>query len=151
MPTAYKVIPAPDRPLKGKAHKNPQDGFAAAVEQAINAQAAKGWQYLRTDTLPCQVRQGLTGKTTVFRSVLVFERADQADTAQAGTALAGAAQTGAAQDTPAAPPPARAPAPVTPKPITAEPPLTRMPPRRAPETHPAPHLDNRPAPQQADD
>lgn len=118
MPTAYKVIPAPDRPLKSKAHKTPQAQFAAAVEEAINAQAAEGWRYLRTDTLPCEVRQGLTGKTTVFRSVLVFERAED----------------GATEPETAAPA------------VAPEPPLTRTTPEPAPAAEQTPpQQDERPA------
>jgi hypothetical protein len=40
----------------------------------MNDLGAEGWEYQRTDTLPCEERQGLTGKTTQFRHVLIFRR-----------------------------------------------------------------------------
>ncbi len=41
----------------------------------MNAMGADGWEYQRTDTLPCEERVGLTGRTTVFQNMLVFRRA----------------------------------------------------------------------------
>ena len=36
--------------------------------------AANGWEYVRAETLPCEERSGLTGRTTVYHNVLVFRR-----------------------------------------------------------------------------
>jgi hypothetical protein len=40
----------------------------------MNDMAREGWEYLRADTLPCEERAGLTGKTTTYQNVLVFRR-----------------------------------------------------------------------------
>lgn len=70
----YKVVPAPLRGTKEKGLKTPEDRFAKALSDAINALAAEGWEYVRTDTLPSEERSGLRSKTTVFRNMLVFRR-----------------------------------------------------------------------------
>lgn len=71
----YKVVPAPTRGVKAKGVKSVEDRFAHALEVAMNELAAAGWEYLRTDTLPCEQREGLMSKTTVFQNMLVFRRA----------------------------------------------------------------------------
>ena len=71
----YKVVPAPTRGRKIRGVNTPADRFAHALEDAINELAADGWEYLRTDTLPAEERQGLTGRTTVYQNMLVFRRA----------------------------------------------------------------------------
>ncbi len=71
----YKVVPAPTRGRKVKGVKTAADRFARAVEDTINDLAEEGWEYLRTDTLPAEERQGLTGRTTVYQNLLVFRRA----------------------------------------------------------------------------
>lgn len=70
----YKVIPAPMRGLKGRGVKTAQDRFANALQTVMNEQADEGWEYLRTDTLPCEQREGLMSKTTVYQNMLVFRR-----------------------------------------------------------------------------
>ncbi len=40
----------------------------------MNEMGGDGWEYLRADTLPCEERQGLTGKTVKYHSMLVFRR-----------------------------------------------------------------------------
>lgn len=74
----YKVVPAPARGLKAKGVKTAEDRFANALQTAMNEQAADGWEYLRADTLPCEQREGLMGKTTVYQNMLVFRRAKEA-------------------------------------------------------------------------
>lgn len=71
----YKVVPAPTRGRRVKGVKTPADRFARAVEDVINDLAEDGWEYMRTDTLPAEERQGLTGRTTVYQNLLVFRRA----------------------------------------------------------------------------
>ena len=71
----YKVVPAPTRGLKAKGLKTAEDRFANALQTAMNEQAADGWEYLRTDTLPSEQREGLMSKTTVYQNMLVFRRA----------------------------------------------------------------------------
>ncbi len=74
----YKVVPAPVRGTKAKGVKTPEDRFALALQTAMNELAADGWEYLRTDTLPCEQREGLMSKTTVYQNMLVFRRAKSA-------------------------------------------------------------------------
>ena len=70
----YKVIPAPLRGLKGKGVKTAEERFANALQTVMNEQANDGWDYLRTDTLPSEQREGLMGKTTVYQNMMVFRR-----------------------------------------------------------------------------
>jgi hypothetical protein len=79
----YKVVPAPTRGLKARGVKTAEDRFAHALESAINELAASGWEYLRTDTLPSEQREGLMGKTTVYQNMLVFRRAKKSTQATA--------------------------------------------------------------------
>ncbi len=71
----YKAVPAPRKGEKARGVKTTEDRFALALTHAINAMAKDGWEYLRTDSLPCEERVGFTGKTTVFQTVMVFRRA----------------------------------------------------------------------------
>lgn len=71
----YKVIPSPAKGIKGGDLKGAEGRFAHAVESAINALAASGWEYQRTDLLPSEERQGLTSSKTVYRSLMIFRRA----------------------------------------------------------------------------
>ena len=71
----YKVVPAPIKGQKAKGLKTTADRFANALELVMNEQARAGWDYVRADTLPCEEREGLMGKTTVFQNMLVFRRA----------------------------------------------------------------------------
>lgn len=79
----YKVVPAPVKGIKAKGVKTPEGRFALGVEEAINALAAEGWEYQRSDVLPSTERVGLTGSETHWRTLLVFRRAiaETADTA----------------------------------------------------------------------
>lgn len=70
----YKVVPAPTRGQKGKGVKGADGRFANALQGQMNALAAEGWQFLRSETLPNEERSGLTGSATTFRSVMVFQR-----------------------------------------------------------------------------
>ena len=70
----YKVVSAPTKGVKAKGVKTPEARFALGIEQAINALAADGWEYQRSDVLPSEERQGLTGSATHWRTLLVFRR-----------------------------------------------------------------------------
>ena len=70
----YKVVPAPDRGLKARGVKGPEGRFAHALEVVMNDMGAEGWEYQRAETLPSEERQGLSGRTTVYRNMLVFRR-----------------------------------------------------------------------------
>lgn len=71
----YKVVPAPRRGEKAKGIKRTEDRFALALTQIMNELGQDGWDYVRSDTLPCEERSGLTSKTTTFQNMLVFRRA----------------------------------------------------------------------------
>jgi len=70
----YKVVPAPKRGLKARGVKTPEARFANAIETLMNDLGAEGWEFQRSDTLPNEERQGLTGRSTEFRTILVFRR-----------------------------------------------------------------------------
>ncbi|KEO51303.1 hypothetical protein [Thioclava pacifica] len=78
----YKVVPAPARGEKERGLKTGADRFAHTLSAVMNEMAAKGWDYLRAETLPAEERAGLTGKTTVYHNLLVFRRAVSLDPAQ---------------------------------------------------------------------
>ena len=79
----YKVVPAPRKGLRGKGVKGAEARFANALQTVMNELGAEGWEYQRTDCLPAEERQGLTGRTTVFQNMLVFRRPleEEAETA----------------------------------------------------------------------
>ena len=70
----YKVVPAPRKAGKVKGVKGTDARFAHELAQLMNEYGADGWEYQRTDTLPCEERSGLTSKVTKFQNVLVFRR-----------------------------------------------------------------------------
>lgn len=70
----YKVLPAPARGVKVKGVKTTEDRFAHALMSVMNDLGEDGWEYVRADTLPCEERTGLTGKTTRFQNMLIFRR-----------------------------------------------------------------------------
>ena len=70
----YKVIPAPRKGRKARGVKGAEARFSLAVQQVMNDLGGDGWEFLRSETLPSEERQGLTSTQTVFRSVLVFRR-----------------------------------------------------------------------------
>ena len=84
----YHVVPAPRRGEKARGAKTTEERFALALTRLMNDLGHDGWEYLRADTLPCEERAGLTGKTTAFQHMLVFRRT--AAPAQAAPAQAGA-------------------------------------------------------------
>jgi len=75
MPFEYSVVPAPKKGQKAKGVRSAEDRFAYALQQIMNDKGAEGWEYVRTDTLPSEERQGLTGSKTVYQNVMVFKRA----------------------------------------------------------------------------
>ena len=70
----YKVISAPNRGVKAKGVKSPEDRISPALEEVMNQMAAEGWEYQRAETLPSVERSGLTSTTTNWRNVLVFRK-----------------------------------------------------------------------------
>lgn len=84
----YKVVPAPVKGTKARGAKTGADRFALALQTIMNDHAGDGWEYQRADTLPCEEREGLMGKTTVFQNMLVFRREKQAAVMQDPVVLA---------------------------------------------------------------
>lgn len=70
----YRVISAPNRGVKAKGVKTPEDRFSHALEEVMNRMAVEGWEYQRAETLPSVERSGLTSTTTNWRNVLVFRK-----------------------------------------------------------------------------
>ncbi len=72
----YKVIPAPKRGEKARGARSTEDRFALALTTLMNQLGRDGWEFQRSDTLPCEERTGLTGRiTTSYQNMLVFRRA----------------------------------------------------------------------------
>ena len=78
----YKVVPAPKKGLKAKGIKSAEDQYANALETAMNALGAEGWEYQRSETLPSEKRSGLTRRVTTFQNMLVFRRAVAVDVSE---------------------------------------------------------------------
>ncbi|MGB0661659.1 MAG: DUF4177 domain-containing protein [Mangrovicoccus sp.] len=70
----YRVIPAPLKGRKERGLKSPQERYAAALTEVLNAEAEKGWEFVRAEVLPSQERKGLAGSKSVIVNVLVFRR-----------------------------------------------------------------------------
>jgi hypothetical protein len=78
----YKTIPAPRKGEKARGIKGTDARFAHAFQTALNAQAAEGWEYQRSETLPVEHRTGLASKAVTQQSVLIFRRALETEIAQ---------------------------------------------------------------------
>lgn len=71
----YKVVPAPTRPEKAKGGKSTAEKFALSLTSFMNEYGRDGWEYVRAETLPCEVKKGLFGRSdTTFQTLLVFRR-----------------------------------------------------------------------------
>ncbi len=87
----YRVIPAPTKGQKAQGVKGAEARYAFAIEDLMNRMGADGWEYQRSDTLPMEVREGLTGTTTKFQTLLVFRRATGVEATKAAPATQAAA------------------------------------------------------------
>ncbi|MCC6000544.1 MAG: DUF4177 domain-containing protein [Pararhodobacter sp.] len=96
----YKVIPAPARAIKVKGLKTTAERFAYVLTEALNREAEQGWEFVRSESLPCEERKGLMSTTRSTQTVLVFRRAlyapDDTDDDETPFSLASGAQ-GAAE------------------------------------------------------
>lgn len=70
----YRVVPAPHRGEKARGLKTTGERFAHAMTLLLNEMAADGWEYVRADTLPCEERTGITGRSSSFQNLLTFRR-----------------------------------------------------------------------------
>lgn len=84
----YKVVPAPTRATKVKGLKTTAERFAHLLAERINAEAAGGWQFVRTETLACEERKSLGGTRTTMQTVMIFVRTLGQVRPDAGAALA---------------------------------------------------------------
>jgi hypothetical protein len=69
----YRVVPAPRTPIKARGVKGDGPRFAFTLEEALNAPAGDGWEYVRSETLPCEHR-GWFSRRTEEQTVLIFRR-----------------------------------------------------------------------------
>ncbi|MGB3146341.1 MAG: DUF4177 domain-containing protein [Paracoccaceae bacterium] len=83
----YKAIPAPTRGEKTRGAKTTADRFAVTLSALLNAEARDGWEYQRTETLPCEERVGFTKRQTTQVTLLILRR-DLANAAPAAEAAA---------------------------------------------------------------
>ncbi|WP_052245530.1 DUF4177 domain-containing protein [Halocynthiibacter namhaensis] len=70
----YKVVPAPLKGIKSKGARGTDARFAAALMEAMNEMGKDGWEYQRSETLPCESRSAMGKKSTQFLNMLVFRR-----------------------------------------------------------------------------
>lgn len=114
----YKVVPAPVRPGKVKGLRSPADRFAHALGEVLNAWAAQGWEYLRTETFTIEERRGLLGRVVTTTQTVLILRRERAE--RAATTLP-------ARERAAPPLPGRSPASPAPVGAAAEPPAEARP------------------------
>ena len=129
----YKVVPTPRRPKRAKGVKGNSARFANVLTDAMNTEAAGGWEFVRTETLPMEAKPGMfSRRVESFQSVMVFRRGiyDPHEEARgasvAAPAVAGVAAVGAlSAPIEAVAVPDTSPAPLTaergPEPLPAEP------------------------------
>jgi hypothetical protein len=143
----YKVVPAPARAAKVRGLKTTGERFSHALTEVLNDLGAEGWEYLRSETLPCEERKGWFGGTrTSTQIVLIFGRllpaarsataqpALRAETAQPALRAEAVAQTAAAAE-----------------PVALREPLRAEPrPELRPEPRPEPRAEPRAEPQRAE-
>ncbi len=70
----YKCVAAPKKTKSFKGVRSHEDLFAAVIAEVMNDMAAKDWEYLRAESLPCEEKSGLTSRVEAYQSVLVFRR-----------------------------------------------------------------------------
>ena len=100
----YKVVPTPRRPKRAKGVKGNSARFANVLTDAINAEAAGGWEFVRTETLPMEAKPGIFARRVeMFQSVMVFRRGiydprEEAGPVRAAPVIASVAAAGTLQD-----------------------------------------------------
>lgn len=76
---SYKTVAAPRRARKAKGVKGADALLAHAMGELISEEAAGGWEYVRTDSLPVEEGGGLFSRpVTTWRAVMTFRRAEEA-------------------------------------------------------------------------
>lgn len=76
----YKVLPTPRRAKRAKGVKGEPARFAHALTDVMNLEAAEGWEFFKSETLPMESKSGMfKGLTETFQSVLIFRRSLEDD------------------------------------------------------------------------
>lgn len=71
----YKAVAGPERGKRQRGCRTVSDRVAAAMEEIIRTEAVGGWEYLRTDLVAVEERDGwLSRRRAMHCSVLVFRR-----------------------------------------------------------------------------
>ncbi|MEM9063652.1 MAG: hypothetical protein AAGD13_24605 [Pseudomonadota bacterium] len=125
----YKCVGAPEKAKRRRGAKTRSDRVAATMQDIIAAEAVGGWEYLRTDLIPVEEKNGFFSRAhEVHRAVLIFRRGEpeamqsrplRADSVSPGPAMVAPVpqapqpvQPVAAEPEPVAPEPVPQPAPV---------------------------------------
>ena len=74
----YKVVTAPRTGRRIKGVRGVEARFAMTVEEVINDSASDGWEYVRTETLPCEHR-GWLRRRVEDHTVLIFRRSREVE------------------------------------------------------------------------
>ena len=75
----YKVIPAPRKGERARGVRSAEARLARTLQAVMNEQADEGWEYQRSDTMPCEQRKGMIGRIMVAQTMLIFRRAVAAE------------------------------------------------------------------------
>lgn len=76
----YKVLPTPRRTKRAKGVKGEPARFAHMLTELMNVEAAEGWEYYKSETLPTEIRNGMfKGRIETTQTVLVFRRSLESD------------------------------------------------------------------------
>jgi len=102
----YNVLPAPRRGKRAKGFKGDPARFSNVLTELMNAQAAEGWEYVKSETFPMEVKQGMfKGSSETTQCVLVFRRALEEEDAGEIVSMTQAAPQEKVEPKPAPPPP----------------------------------------------
>lgn len=72
----YKTVAAPRRAKKTRGVRGADALLAHAMGELLSREAADGWEYVRTDSLPVEEGGGFFSRSrTVWRAVIVFRQA----------------------------------------------------------------------------
>ena len=76
----YKVLPAPRRAKRARGVKGEPARFAHAITELMNLEAAEGWEYFKSETLPMEAKTGVfKGRAEMFQTLLIFRRSLETD------------------------------------------------------------------------
>ena len=71
----YKCVGAPEEPRRQRGVRGWSDRVALAMQEVLAAEAVDGWEYLRTDILPVEEKDGFFSRARrTQRAVLIFRR-----------------------------------------------------------------------------